>query len=72
MTHQGGPATPIAPFERLIALWDNLDFRACLIPLLVFVRSRPGYGYELDERFASMEIELRALAEKVASPGRPS
>jgi hypothetical protein len=67
VTHQGGPATPIAPFERLIGLWDNLDFRACLIPFLMFVRSRPGYGYELDERFASMEIELRALAERVAS-----
>jgi len=67
VTHQGGPATPIAPFERLIGLWDNLDFRACLIPFLIFVRSRPGYRYELDERFASLEIELRALSEKVAS-----
>jgi hypothetical protein len=60
VTHQGGPATPIAPFERLIGLWDNLDFCACLIPFLMFVRSRPGYRYELDERFASLEIELRA------------
>ena len=68
VTHQGGPATPIAPFERLIGLWDNLDFRACLIPFLMFVRSRPGYRYELDEQFASLEIELRALSEKVASP----
>lgn len=24
--HQGGPATPIAPFERLIGLWEDLDF----------------------------------------------
>ena len=67
VTHQGGPATPIAPFERLIGLWDNLDFRACLIPFLMFVRSRPGYRYELDERFASLEIELQALSERVAS-----
>jgi len=65
ITHQGGPASPIAPFERLIGLWKNLDFRACLIPFLVFVRSRPGYRYELDERFASLEIELQALAAKV-------
>jgi len=67
VTHQGGPATPIAPFERLIGLWGNLDFRACLIPFLMFVRSRPGYRYELDERFASLEIELQALSERVAS-----
>jgi hypothetical protein len=67
VTHQGGPATPIAPFERLIGLWDNLDFRACLIPFLMFVRSRPSYRYELDERFASLEIELQALSERVAS-----
>ena len=67
VTRQGGPATPIAPFERLIGLWDNLDFRACLIPFLMFVRGQPGYHYELDERFASLEIELQALAEKVAS-----
>jgi hypothetical protein len=71
VTHQGGPATPIAPFERLIGLWDNLDFRACLIPFLMFVRSRPGYGYELDERFASLEIELQALSQRVA-PSEPS
>jgi hypothetical protein len=71
VTHQGGPATAIAPFERLIGLWDNLDFRACLIPFLMSVRSRPGYGRELDERFASMEIELQALSEKVAS-SKPS
>ena len=67
VTHQGGPATPIAPFERLIGLWGNLDFRACLIPFLMFVRSRPGYRYELDERFASLEVELQALSERVAS-----
>ena len=72
VTHQGGSATPIAPFERLIGLWDNLDFRACLIPFLMFVRSRPGYRYELDERFASLEIELQALSEKVASREAPS
>ena len=65
VTRQGGPA-PIAPFERLIGLWDNLDFRACLIPFLMFVRGQPGYRYELDERFASLEIELQALAERVA------
>jgi len=65
VTHQGGPATPISPFERLIGLWDNLDFRACLIPFLMFVRSRPDYRYKLDERFASLEIELHALSEKV-------
>jgi hypothetical protein len=69
VTHQGGPATPIAPFERLIGLWENLDFRACIIPFLIFVRSRPGYRYELEERFASLEIELRALAEKAGSSG---
>jgi hypothetical protein len=67
VTRQGGPTTPIAPFELLIGLWDNLDFRACLIPFLMFVRSRPGYRYELDERFASLEIELQALSERVAS-----
>jgi hypothetical protein len=67
VTHQGRPASPIAPFERLIGLWDNLDFRACLIPFLMFVRSRSGYRYELEERFASLEIELRTLSEKVAS-----
>ncbi|MFZ0601853.1 MAG: hypothetical protein WAN05_10930 [Roseiarcus sp.] len=67
VTHQGGPATPIAPFERLVGLWDNLDFRACLIPFLMFVRSRPGYRYELDERFACLEIELQTLSERVAS-----
>ena len=67
VTHRGGPATPIEPFERLIGLWDNLDFRACLIPFLMFVRSLPGYRYELDERFASLEIELQALSERVAS-----
>ena len=72
VTRQGGPATPIAPFERLIGLWDNLDFRACLIPFLMFVRGRPGYRYELDERFASLEIELQALSEKVASSERRS
>ena len=54
-------------FVRLIGLWDNLDFRAYLIPFLMFVRSRPGYGYELDERFASLEIELQALSERVAN-----
>jgi hypothetical protein len=69
VTHQGGPATPIAPFERLIGLWQNLDFRACLIPFLMFVRSRPCYRYELDERFASLEIELQALSERVTEPG---
>ena len=69
VTHQGGPASPIAPFERLIGLWENLDFRGCLIPFLMFVRSRPGYRYELDERFASLEIELRALAAKAGSFG---
>jgi len=69
VTHQGGPATPIAPFERLIGLWDNLDYRACIIPFLIFVRSRAGYRHELDERFASLEIELRALAEKAGSSG---
>jgi hypothetical protein len=67
VTHQGGPATPIAPFERLIRLWENLDFRACLLPFLMFVRTRPGYRFELDERFASLEIELRALSEYVGS-----
>ncbi len=72
VTRQGAPATPIAPFERLIGLWDNLDFRACLIPFLMFVRGRLGYRYELDERFASLEIELRALSEKVASSVRSS
>lgn len=71
VTHQGGPATPIAPFERLIGLWENLDSRACIVPFLIFVRSRPGYRYELDERFASLEIELQALAEKIGSPGAP-
>jgi hypothetical protein len=71
LTHQGGPTTPIAPFERLIGLWDNLDFRACLIPFLMFVRSRPSYRYELDERFASLEIEFQALSERVA-PREPS
>jgi hypothetical protein len=69
VTHQGGPATPIAPFERLIGLWENLDFRAGIIPFLIFVRSRPSYRYELDKRFASLEIELRALAEKAGSSG---
>ena len=69
VTHQGGPASPIAPFERLIGLWGNLDFRACLIPFLMVVRSRPGYRYELDERFASLEIELRAVAAKAGSSG---
>jgi hypothetical protein len=67
VTHRGGPATPIAPFERLIGLWENLDLRACIIPFLIFVRSRPGYRYKLDERFAGLEIELRALAEKAGS-----
>jgi hypothetical protein len=67
VTRQGGPATPIAPFERLIGLWDHLDFRACLIPFLMFVRSQPGYRHELDERFASLEIELQALSERVTS-----
>jgi len=69
VTHQGGPASPIAPFERLIGLWKNLDFRACLIAFLLFVRSRPGYRYELDERFASLEIELQALSERAGSSG---
>jgi len=46
---------------------ENLDLRACIIPFLIFVRSRPGYRYELDERFAGLEIELRALAEKAGS-----
>ena len=76
VTHQGGPATPIAPFERLIGLWENLDFRACLIPFLIFVRSRPGYRYELDERFASLEIELQVLADRAgnsaATPEQPA
>jgi hypothetical protein len=67
VTHQGVPATPIAPFERLIRLWDNLTCRACLIPFLMFVRSRPGYRYEVDERFASLESELQALSERVGS-----
>jgi hypothetical protein len=67
VTHQGGPATPIEPFERLIGLWDNLEFRTFLIPFLMFVRSRPGYRYELDERFASLEIELQALSERMGS-----
>lgn len=69
VTHQGGPTGPIAPFEQLIGLWENLDFRACLIPFLIFVRSQPGYRYALDERFASLEIELRALSERVGSSG---
>jgi hypothetical protein len=66
VTHQGGPATPIAPFERLIRLWDDLDCRAVLVPFLMFVRSRPGYRYELDERLASLEVELQALSERVS------
>lgn len=69
VTHQGGPASPIAPFERLIGIWENLDFRACLIPFLIFVRSQPGYRYELDERFASLEIELQALSQRAGSSG---
>jgi hypothetical protein len=67
VTRQGAPASPIAPFERLIGLWDNLDFRACLIPFLIFVRSRPDYRFELDERFASLEIELQMLSERTTS-----
>ena len=66
VTHQGGPGTPIAPFQRLIGLWDDLDFRAILVPFLVFVRSRTGYRYELDERFASLEVELQALSERTS------
>jgi hypothetical protein len=66
VTHQGGPSTPIAPFERLIRLWHNLDFRAALIPFLIFLRSRPGYRYELDERLASLEVELQALSQRVS------
>jgi hypothetical protein len=68
VTHQGGPATPIAPFERLIGMWQNLDFRACLLPFLIFVRTRPGYRHELDERFATLEIELQVLADRAERP----
>lgn len=70
VTHQGGPAGPMAPYDRLIGLWDNLDFRVCLLPFLIFVRRQPGYRYELDERFASMEIELHALSDKATTNSR--
>jgi hypothetical protein len=66
VTHQGGPTTPIAPFKRLLGLWHNLDFRAVVVPFLMFVRSRPEYRQELDERFASLEVELKALSEGVS------
>jgi hypothetical protein len=72
VTHQGGPEVPIAPYERLSGLWDNLNFRACLVPFLIFMRRQPGYRYELDERFASMEIELHALADKAAAASLPA
>jgi hypothetical protein len=68
VTHQGGPTTPIPPFDRLIGLWGNLNSRALLIPFLIFVRTRPSYRYELDERFASLEIELWALSERATGP----
>jgi hypothetical protein len=58
-----GRGGPIKPFERLISLWRSFDTRAFLIPYLIFVRSLPGYRYELDETLASKAIELRALAD---------
>jgi hypothetical protein len=58
-----GRGGPIEPFEGLISLWRSFDTRAFLIPYLVFVRSLPGYRYELDETLASKAIELRALAD---------
>jgi hypothetical protein len=71
VTHQGGPEGPIAPYERLAGLWGNLNFRVGLVPFLIFVRRQPGYRYELDERFTSMEIELHALADKAAAASLP-
>jgi hypothetical protein len=68
VTHQGKPTIPIAPFDRLVGLWENLNSRACVIPFLIFVRTRPGYRFELDERFASLEVELWALYERATNP----
>ncbi len=62
----GGRGGPIGPFEGLVSLWRSFDTRAFVIPYLIFVRSLPGYRYELDETFASKAIELRALADAAA------
>jgi hypothetical protein len=64
----GGRSGPIAPFERLVSLWRSFDTRTCLIPFLIFVRRLPEYGSELDERLASMGIELQSLAETASIP----
>jgi hypothetical protein len=61
-----GRGGPIEPFEGLVSLWRSFDTRAFLVPYLIFVRSLPGYRYELDETFASKAIELRALADVAA------
>jgi hypothetical protein len=61
-----GRGGPIEPFERLVSLWQSFDARAMVIPYLIFVRSLPGYRYELDETFASKAVELRALADLAA------
>ena len=54
------------PSRVLVSLWRSFDTRAFVIPYLIFVRSLPGYRYELDETFASKAIELRALADAAA------
>ncbi len=54
----GGRGGPIEPFESLASLWRSLDTRASVIPYLIFVRSLPGYRYELDETLASKAVEL--------------
>src|SRR4051812_42990766 len=35
---EAGGVSSIAPFEPLTTLWRNFDFRAALIPYLIFVR----------------------------------
>lgn len=66
-----GRRGPIAPFERLVALWRNYDARAAILPYLIFVRQLPGYQHELDERLAAYAVELQCLADDTRGKAVP-
>ena len=64
-------AQPPAPFEFLVSMWRNFDFRAAILFFLVWVRRSPQHSINLSEILAVAAGALE-LFPKLNSAGNPA